>query len=157
MVTADSLVQPGDTAFFSMTFETGDYYGPINKTFIVKTDHPKLPELKYFYLSIVGQWFNGLKPTPISLFFLPSKKSQIVSIPNLRFDKIELTKHVRNDKTIDVEVIKGSAKKNESLELKVSPNKNLQSGKFKTNITIHIGNDDNEEVILTIPIKIVKY
>ncbi len=155
--TVDSLVQPGDTVFFNLTFETKDYYGPVNKSFTVFTDHPKLPELQYFYVSIIGQWFNGIKPNPISLFFLPSKKSQVISIPNSRFDSLKLLKHLRNDKTVSVTVIKDSAKKNESIKLSVSPSNTLSTGTYKTNITLVIEADDNDETVLTIPVKIVKY
>ena len=75
---SDSLIQPGDTAKFNMIFETKDYLGPTNKSFRVMTDDPTSPTLEFFYLSIVGQWYNGIKPDPVSLFFLPGKKEQII-------------------------------------------------------------------------------
>lgn len=153
----DSLVKPGDTAFFNLSFETKDYYGPVNKSFKVFTDHPQLPELQYFYVSIVGQWFNQMKPTPISLFFLPSKKSQKVTIPNKQFDNLTLTNHLRYDDKISVEVIQGSADKKESIELLISPRSDLRAGTYNTNITLFIESEDDEITVMTIPVKIVKY
>ncbi len=154
---ADTLVMPGDTAFFNLTFNTKDFYGPVNKSFTVETDHPKLPKLEYFYVSIVGQWFNGLKPNPISLFFLPSKKIGTISIPNVSFDEItiESVKHFRNYVSTQIKTKK--AEKGKFVEVEVIPDKNLKSGTYQTTVTIKILTDDNDNIILSIPVKIVRY
>ncbi len=153
----DSLVQPGDTAFFYLTFDTKDFYGPVNKSFSVFTDYPKLPELEYFYVSIVGQWFSGLKPKPISLFFLPSKKKHKIQISNNSFDKITIgsVSHARD--FVTTKTITEIAGKGNVVEIDVVPEESLPSGTYLTTVTVGLITDSDEETMFSIPVKIVKY
>lgn len=153
----DTLVLPGDTAFFNLTFDTKDYYGPVNKSFRVFTDHPKLPKLEYFYVSIVGQWFNGLKPKPISLFFLPAQKERTIRIPNVFFDEISIVSvsHPKNYVTTYVKTQK--ANKGKFVEVVIAPDKNLKEGTYLTTVTINVQTDNNDNTIMSIPVKIVRY
>lgn len=155
--TVDTIIEPGKSALFNMTFETKDYFGPINKLFKIKTDHPQIPELEYFYLAIVGQWYNGLKPSPISLFFLPSKKSHTIRIPNLDFDELTISEYIKYNDIFTVKSVKEKAKRGNSIELVVTPDENLKSGTFHTTLTIVIQNESEEKTRITIPIKIVRY
>ncbi len=153
----DSLVVPGDTAFFNLTFETKDYYGPVNKSFTVFTDHPLLPELQYFYVSIVGQWFRGIKPMPISLFYLPSKKSQIIKIPNKAFDEISLMSVSSSQDYFNTTILTEKARKGEYLKIEVFPHQELGMGTFQTTFMLGVKTESDELVMLSIPVKIVKY
>ena len=155
--TVDTVVQPGDTAFFHLTFETKDYYGPINKSFTVTTDHPKMPELKYFYLSIIGQWFNGIKPDPISLFFLPGKKAQTITIPNTHFDEISVASLENSQEYVTSKIITEKAKRGSSVQVEIAPAEDLPAGTYYTTVGISIKTDDTEPVLLSIPTKIVRY
>jgi len=154
----DSLIEPGDTAFFKLTFNTRDYYGPTNKSFRASTSDPQNPELKYYYLSTVGQWFHGLKPEPFSLFFLASKKKATVSVPNQKFDEIRVAEVLAHDAVFDVKVVEKSADKGESIKLEVSPSENLGKSTYLSSLTFIIEAEGQEKpTILTIPIKIVRY
>lgn len=154
----DSLIEPGDTAFFKLTFSTRDYYGPTNRSFVVSTSDPSQPELKYFFLATVGQWFHGLKPDPFSLFFLANKKEMTVSVPNVKFDEIRITDIFPHDATFDVKVIEKSADKGEAVALKVLPSENLGKSTYLSSLTFAIESDELEKpTILTIPVKIVRY
>jgi len=154
----DSLIEPGDTAFFRLTFNTRDYYGPVSQFFRATTTDPAYPELKYFFVAIVGQWFHGLKPDPFSLFFLANKREITVSVPNLKFDEIQIADIVPHDTTFSVEVVEKEADKGEAIKLKVSPSKGLVRSTFLSSMTFLVEADGlDKPTILTVPIKIVKY
>ncbi|UCE23963.1 MAG: DUF1573 domain-containing protein [Candidatus Zixiibacteriota bacterium] len=154
----DSLLDPGDTAFIELTFNTRDYYGPTSKSFTVVTDNTELPKMKYFYLSTIGQWFHGMKPNPMSLFFLPGKKSQKVLIPNRAFDRIRINQVEQYDSTFVVKAAIESADKSDFLVLEVSPADNLSKGTFLSSFTVEIELAGEEKpAVLTFPVKIVRY
>jgi len=157
VVASDTVINPGDTAFFRLSMATRNLYGPTNKSFKVKTDNPDAPELQYFDLSIVGQWFNGLKPTPLSLFFLPGKKSEMVSIPNFNYSSIEVTDHFQYDSTFTFKILKKEADKGDKIEIEFAPAPGLTKGTYFSNLTLEITKGDETTTILTIPIKIVRY
>ena len=155
---SDTTMNPGDTVYLDMTFETKDYFGPVNKSFTVLTDYKERPEIQFFYLAIVGQWFNGIKPDPISLFFLPGKKSQTVRIPNKVFDNISVDYQIKYNDYFIAKTLKDNAEKNEFLEIELSPSPSLPVGTNHSSLTIGVSNSDSEEkTILTIPVKLVKY
>ena len=153
----DSLMNPGDTAVFSLSFSTRDYYGPTNKSVTVTTDNKDIPEITFHYIANVGQWFSGLKPRPISLFFLPGKKVQKIIIPNVSFDNIELVDVYKYDTTFNFKVVSESAKIGKNIELEVSPDSSLPTGTYHSNLTALISTGQKEKSKLTIPIKIVRY
>lgn len=155
---SDSIIAPNDSVMVSVSFETKNYYGPTNKMFTVRTDDSLRPEIKFFYLSIVGQWFNGIKPAPLSLFFLSASKEKIVTIPNKFYDKITLKGVMIAHPYVDIEVILSEAAKNEHLKLIVTRGEELGSGTYRTSITLQISvTDDDQDVFLTLPVKIVSY
>lgn len=153
----DSLLQPGDTGFFKLTFSTRDYYGPTNKSIKVITDNPQVPEINFFYLANVGQWFNGLKPRPISVFFLPGKTLQKIIIPNIIYDEIKILDTDKYDNIFQVKMISSSADKGKNIEIDISPDANLQKGTFHSLLTLSISTGKEKPVILSIPVKIVRY
>lgn len=154
----DSLLEPGDTAFFDLAFSTRDYYGYTSKSLTVVTDHPKIGTFKFYYVSYVGQWLNGLMPNPLYLFFLPGKGGQKVTIPNVQFDKIKLAGYVQYDSTFTVKVLKDSVGKGKSLELEVIPQDNLKKGNHLSTLTLEIeASGEEKPIFLSIPIKIARY
>jgi hypothetical protein len=121
-------------------------------------DSEQVPELQFHYLSTVGQWFYGVKPDPISLFFLPAHKSRNVTVTNTSFDEIKATIVEQSDETIVATVKTGSARKGKSIEIEVRPSDKVVSGTFKSSLTIaiHTGKS-NKPALLSIPVKIVRY
>lgn len=154
----DSTVLPGDTAYFQVTFNTKDLYGPTNKQIKVHSDDSLRPVMFYHYVSVVGQWFNGLKPSPISLFFRSGKTTGKLTIPNRDFDMISLAGMLPFDNTFTTIVQKSKARRGELLELEISPTDSESRGTHHTNLTLHIDTGDGAEAtILTIPIKISRF
>lgn len=154
----DSLIEPGDTAFFDLSFNTRDYYGYTSKSFTVVTDDPEIGTFKFYYVSTIGQWLNALKPNPISLFFLPGKKGQKLAVPNVKFDKIELKDYILYDSTFSVKVLNDSARQGKNLELEVTASDQVGKGSHLSTLTLEIEVSGQEKpTILSIPVKIVRY
>ena len=154
----DSLVAPGDSARFRVKFNSKDFYGPVVKTFRVTTDHPELQEIVYSFTSIVGQWFDGLKPEPVSLFFLPVHKSRKVTIPNTQYGEIRLSGLGQSDNTYEVNKLTERAGKGQQIELEIVPKPDLKAGTYQSSLTLTIDKKDHEKpTILTLPVKIVRY
>ena len=154
----DSIAAPGDTVLININFSTKDLYGAVNKEVIVTTDHDRLDSLHYYYLAIIGQWFDGIRPNPTALLFLPKKGPQTIQVPNQSFDMITFAGYDQHRDFFTVAGKVTEAKKGENLEVVITPAQDLKRGNYKSNLTLHIDKgSDNEETILTIPIKIVVY
>ena len=158
VIPSDTVVQPGDTVYFLLTFNTADYFGPTNKSFKVFTDDPELPEIKYLIMATVGQWFMGLKPNNISLFFIPGKNSNTISILNRKFDEIRIGRIMNFDSSFSVTVRKDSAEKGESIELEVTPAEGKKRGTHLSSLTFEVEKSgEKKPAIFSIPVKIVRY
>lgn len=154
----DSLIQPGDTAFLHLDFLTRNYYGATTKSLEVILDDPEFPELKFYYLSTIGQWYGNLKPEPFSLFFLPGATRKEVKLANRAYDQISWALHDHGDSTFKVEITGAKAVRGEQLILTVTPADGLVAGTYLSSFTVHVTTaEDQKPVILTIPVKIVKY
>ena len=155
---SDSIINPDDTVTIKLEFNTKNYYGPIEKYITVYTDYHLMAAHIFGYKSIIGQWPAGVKPNPISLFFLPGHKIKKISIPNPVLDNIKLADILQFDSTFSIEIIKDEARRGKKIELSVQPNSNLSRGTYYTNFTVYIDAvPDKGQIILTIPIKIVRY
>ena len=153
----DSLVQPGDTGKVRLSFTTTNFYGPNNKILTVYTSDPDLPQKQFFYLAIVGQWFNGIKPDPISLFFLPMHKEKKIAVTNKKFNHIVLTFADQLDTLFDVSIVTAKARRGENVEAEIRPRASLRAGTYHSNLRLAITSPGEEPVYLTIPVKIVRY
>ena len=154
----DSLIQPGDTAFLHLDFLTRNYYGATTKSMKVTLDDPEYPELKFYYLSTIGQWYGNLKPEPFSLFFLPGADGKQVKLANRAYDQISWSLRDQGDSTIRVQIIDAKADRGEQLTLTVTPADGLTAGTYLSSFTVHVITAEGQKpVILTIPVKIVKY
>lgn len=154
----DSIATPGETIQFNINFNTKDQYGPMNKEIIVTTDHNNLDSLHYYYLAIVGQWFEGLRPEPTALLFLPQKGPQTVKIPNNNFDIITLSSFTQHRDFFTVALSSDEANRGEFLTFEIIPKQDLSKGTYRSNVTVHIDKgEEYEKTILTIPVKIVVY
>ncbi len=153
----DSVVPPGDSTSINLRFSTKNFYGPQNKSITVTTDHPAMKNVELFYLSIIGQWFDGLRPDPEALFFLQANQPRKVTIPNRNFDLIELAGVTQLDNHFQVKVVSGKAKKNQAIEIEVTPSANAPKGTYHSNLTLQVESGNGEPTVMTIPVKIVRY
>ena len=153
----DSLILPGDSTTINLRYSTKNFYGPQNKSITVTTDHPAMKNIELFYLSIIGQWFNGLRPDPEALFFLQANQPKKISIPNRNFDQIQLTNVSQIDHNFEIKVLTSKAKRNQAIELEIRPSGDIAKGTLHSNLTLQIDSSDGDPTILTIPVKIVRY
>ncbi|MDH4156357.1 MAG: DUF1573 domain-containing protein [candidate division Zixibacteria bacterium] len=155
---SDSLIRPRDSVLIHATFDSKNFYGPVNKSFRIYTDDPTTPEIQLFYVATVGQWFNGIKPDPVSVLLLPAHKSRRVTIPNRAFDKITLAGFETSNSHFDINVTRGEATKGANLELDVTPKSDLPKGTYRSSLTLSVGVPaEDDHITLTIPVKIVRY
>ncbi len=156
----DRVVAPGDSGRVRISFETANWYGPNNKHLVAFTSDPNLSQVKLFYISIVGQWFNGISPKPISLFFLPPHKKKSVSIENSKFNRIELALADKLDTLFEVNIIDSVARRGEKVTAEVIPRTTLGGGTYVANMRLLVtgySDDTTEEYYVTVPVKIVRY
>ena len=155
---SDSIMYPGDTVYIELAFETQDYYGPTNKSVSLFTNYQAFAQHKFFYQAIVGQWFRGLKPDPISLFFLPGHGPKKITLPNRTGAEIRIVDMYQFDETFTVKTSSEKAGNGSNLEFEVTPADGLSTGTYHSNFTLEIGIGDREEpIVMTIPVKIVRY
>jgi len=115
-------------------------------------------ETKLFTNAIVGQWYLGLRPKPLSLFFLPRQKPKKVTIPNRTDDDISAQIIDIADSTFTVNPLTMRAKPGQNIEIEVIPNANLAASTYRSNFTVSIETDATDKPqFLTIPVKIAKY
>ena len=154
----DSTVNPGDTARIGLDFSTKDYYGRTSKAIKVYCDDTATPTQELFYLSTVGQWYLGLKPDPISLFFLPGRDSVALVIPNPALNEIEIDSIDAYGDMVKTQVVQDKAARGGKLHLTVSPRAGLTKGTYHTSLRIAVKVFGIDDVIYkTIPAKIVRY
>ena len=156
--TTDSQIDPGDTAFFHLDFSTRNYYGPTTQSATVELDDPEYPKVKFYYLSTIGQWYGNLKPKPFSLFFLPGTDAKKITLENRVFDQISWELVDRGHTTFDIDMVKPEAARGDTLTIQITPAEGLASGTYSSSFTLQVTTaEDQKPVILTIPVKIVKY
>lgn len=154
----DSTLQPGDTGDVRIQFNTRKFFGETSRAVRVywRGENPVLMEL--FFTATVGQWHYDLKPKPLSLFFLPNKKSKKVKISNPTFTEVQLAGIEQADSFFTVREITASAKQGEAIEFEVTPSDNLSAGTYMSSFTVMLDLSlDLAPVHLTIPVKIVRY
>jgi len=157
VIVTDSIVEPGGTGTVRLSFTTTNFFGPNNKIVTLYTNDPAMPTKQLFYLAIVGQWFNGVKPDPISLFFLPPHKDKTVGVTNSHFNHIVLSTAGQPDSVFTVTILKDKARRGEKVEARIEPKADLGPGTYHTNVRFQIEAPDTDPVYLTVPIKIVRY
>lgn len=153
----DSVIAPLDTVDVRVAFNTRDYFGPVTKAMWVYTDDPSVPMVQMFYSAIVGQWYDGLKPQPASLFFLPAHREVSVVISNPALDQVEVNSLEPFDSTFTASARVSAAGKDEQLEITVTPSDNLTKGTYNTCLRVGLASGRDEPMFLSIPVKIVRY
>jgi hypothetical protein len=154
----DSVIAPGDTVSFRLRFNTKDYYGQMSRHVAVISDDKRQPELNVYYFSTVGQWLYRVKPDPASLFFLPGQTTKTVSLTNTDVDNLAVREIDLTDDVIVVESVTKAVAKGGTIQLKVTPRKNLVAGTYETNFRVSLDVAGAEQpLLISIPVKIVKY
>ncbi len=154
----DTLITPGDTGRFRIAFSTRDYYGPVQRGLVVILDDEQGTTLDFNHRAVVGQWFFGLKPDPISVFLLPGHDSRRVTVPNAEHDRIQLSLVEQADTCFNIRIDKEQARRGEQVELDVVVLPDLPKGTYLSSFTIAVAVEGGAEPArLTIPVKIVRY
>jgi hypothetical protein len=154
----DSIIPPGDSGYFRVEFSTRDYYGPVQRGFEVVVGSSSDTTFDFNHRAVVGQWFFGLKPDPISVFMLPSHESRRVIVPNTEHDRIRLSLVEQADTTFDVRIVEDEADRGEQVELQVIPSAGLDGGTYLSSFTVAVAVEGGTKpALLTIPVKIVRY
>ncbi len=158
VILVDSLAGPNDTAVVRVIFETTNFYGRISKLLSVYTTERGNSPLQVYYLATVGQWLYGIKPEPISLFFLPPQKSRIFSIINPAASLMEVSAIESYDSLVTVRVIHPSAPKGGKVDFEVVPREKLAAGTYNTNVRVMLAvRGAREPLFVTVPVKVVRY
>lgn len=155
----DSVIAPGDTGRIKLQFTTKDYYGRTSKAMQVYTNSDFTPHLECFYLSTIGQWLMGIRPNPVSVFFLPGAAPKEIKIGNPALDGVKIIGVESYNDWVTVEVSEESADKGDMLGLTVTTAEGLPKGNYYTNFRIQIEMpvEFKEPLFLTVPVKIVRY
>ena len=155
---SDTVIHPGDTVLLKLAFDSKNYFGPTNKSFIVYTDYELMKVKKFYYQATIGQWHRKIKPNPISLFFLPGHGAKKITIPNRGSNELQLVEQLAYDSCFLVNVLSDNAKPAESIVLEIAPHDNISHGTHQSNLTLRIDDGINDSaMVLTIPIRIDKY
>lgn len=151
------VLGPNDTLILKLTFDTKDFYGAVNRKFVVFLSLPERETVSFFYLAEVGQWQNGLMPNPFHMFMLPTHKEQSIRITNRVFESMKAEISDIHDNYFTVKFSRDIAKMGEELVISAISEKTLEKGTYFSNFTIKITGDDNEPAYLTIPVKIARF
>jgi hypothetical protein len=155
---SDSTITPGDSVRVRLSFDTKNLYGKTIRAFKIYTNDPKAPTLEYVYHSLVGQWPFGLRPDPTSVFFLPGVRAREVALRNPLLDNVVLTVLDQADTLYTIKVVSAKAVKGGKAVLEVTPRDGIQAGTYLSSFRVRLQPADSKETILmTIPVKIVRY
>ncbi|MFH1373786.1 MAG: DUF1573 domain-containing protein [bacterium] len=151
-------IEPGDTTFFRLTFNTKDFYGLTKHTFTVTLDRPSVPTIEYAYTAIIGQWYRDLQPKPAALFFLPSHNSKKISINNTSFKEIQVSVLEQADTSFTVNFRKDRAARDKAVQLEVTPRSDLARGSHHSSLTLQITKEgQTRPTRVTIPVTVARY
>lgn len=154
---ADTVVAPGDSSKIRLEFDTIYLFGETSKSFTIATTDPAAPIIKYDYYSHIGRWVGGIKPEPLSAFLLPGQSSKIVTIPNPTVDKLTFTVLDQADDYYSVKVKSGKVSKGEKAQVEVAITSPLSAGSYFSTFRLQATLPDQKSVILSVPVKIVRY
>lgn len=154
----DTLIPPGDTGHIRVEFSTRDYYGPVQRGIAVILDDSARTAIDFDHRAVVGQWFFGLKPDPISVFMLPKHRALEVTVTNTEHDEIRMSLVEQADTSFSIRILEDEADRGEQVKLKVVPSTGLSKGTYMSSFTIAVAVEGGAEpALLTIPVKIVRY
>lgn len=154
----DSVVAPGQFTTVRLKYNTKNWYGDTEQHISIESNDPKMPSVQIPYHSYVGQYIRGIIPKPKALFLLPGKSQGQIQIVNTRFDRLDLELIDQADPFFKIAIVENRAGKGEKLLINVIADESLTKGTHESSFRIKVKRDDREEpVIISIPVKIVKY
>ena len=155
---SDSTLQPGDTCLITLKFSTKDFYGKTTKVVEVHWQDPRPRFTQMTYSATVGQFFGGVKPEPVYLFFLPAHTARKLAVSNPKLPHVKLTDIEMYGDFVAVKQVKSEATAGQSLELEITVRPSLKAGTYVGNMRLNIAVDgEKRPLLITIPIKIVRY
>jgi hypothetical protein len=154
----DTSLAPGESTAVRVTLDTYSLFGQSTKSFTISTGDQSAPAFEYTYQSVVDQWPFGLKPEPLSVFFLPGQPAKRVVIANRALERVEIFVADQADTTYTVNILKSQATKGERVEVEVTPKGSLRAGTYLSSFRLSLKvPGDKPPVMLNIPVKIVRY
>ena len=154
----DSIVPPGATTNVRLQFNTKNWYGDTEQLITIVSNDPDFPQVQIPYHSYVGQWVKGVLPSPKAIFFLPGKNMGEISILNSEYNRLNLQFLDQSDPWFRVELAQNKAAKGGKLVVKVLADDSLGKGTFEGSFRLQVDAEGRDEpVVLSIPVKIVKY
>jgi hypothetical protein len=154
----DTALAPGESTAVRITLDTYSLFGQSTKSFTISTSDPSAPAFEYTYQSVVDQWPFGLRPEPLSVFFLPGQPAKRDVIANRALDRVEILVADQADTTYTVNILKSQATKGERVEIEVTPKGSLRAGTYLSSFRLSLKvPGDKPPVMLNIPVKIVRY
>jgi hypothetical protein len=154
----DSSLKPGDSAVIWLRFSTKDFYGRTTKAVDVYWRDSVRHYLQLTYSATVGQFFGGLRPDPVNLFFITGQNAKKVMIPNPKISKVEITNVEQYADILDIRLVKAKAVAGESLEIETSPKASLKTGTAVSNFRLTLMVEgESRPLLVTVPVKIVRY
>lgn len=152
----DSVAAPGDTVEVYLKFNTKNYFGPTSRSLVIATNEPA--SYKIYYTADVGQWPYFAKPDPIAFFLLPGHQSLTMKIPNIVDLTSRLTGIVQQDTNYVVTVTKKEARRNQAIELTITPKTSLKAGTYLSSMRLSLNTSDSPDTThVAVPVKIVRY
>jgi hypothetical protein len=152
----DSIADPGDTIELYLKFNTKNYFGPTSRSILIVTNEPSTYKINY--TADVGQWPYFAKPDPIAFFMLPAHQSLTMKIPNTVDLTSRLSGIVQQDTNYVVTVTQKEARKNQSIELTITPKTSLKRGTFQSSLRLSLTTSDSPDTThVAVPVKIVRY
>jgi len=154
----DSVIAPGSEATVGLMFNTEDYYGPVNKAVRVFYGEGDRAKVVLWWNAVVGQWLYRVKPVDASLFFLPGQTRKESLITNTSLESIKVVSIEPYDSVFTVKATEPTAAKGEDIVFEVIPDPNLKAGTYYSNFRVSIAvPGGNKPLLITIPVKIVRY
>jgi len=151
----DTLLKPGDTTDLNIILHTRDYYGQTNRKINIYSSDLDNPNLELTHSSNIGIFSKQYIIHPKSLFFLPNAGKKEISLFNNTTVEVDYDIELSGDSLFTVNHLSGEIKGNTTQTVQIEPSKDIGKGTFYTSMTVNF--KSNQDVRITVPIKIVKY
>ena len=154
----DTIVAPGQFTTVRLKYNTKNWYGDTEQHITIETNDPTMSMVHIPYHSFVGKYIRGIVPKPKALFLLPARAQGQMVIANTHHDQLDIELIDQADPYYRIVIVKSSADKGEELIVRVIADEALGKGTHESSFRLQIEAEGREEpVILSIPVKIVKY
>lgn len=154
----DSLAQPQETLTVRLHFNTKDYYGKVSKAMHVFTSEGGGRTFDVFYLATVGQYFHGMKPDPLSVFFLPAQSARPLTITNMAIERATLTAIKQYDSSFTVTTRQQQVGRGERFQFELTADPKITSGTIQSNVRFSFLLSGIPDTLhISVPVKIARF